>query len=234
MKLAKSNPIRVGTHLIRRNISVEEYPNWLRVEDERISHLATEGDIEEYLSWFVCFPSFFLSRWVHLQIVSCSLVFLVVSRRTKQSRSFYPFSGGFLIFLYELAWRRQFPLCITDTSACYRISWPTDLFDFSSLQSRPSRCLVSHGLFGQLVFSLQIGRLLLGTACQFIPPNLTVNRSSCTLDSNSTLQTSSLLLLVCEGKKGRGWKREWERGERASIFMSEIWIWLSPESILIT
>ena len=42
---------------------------------------------------------------------------------------------------------------------------PVDLSDFSSLQIRPSRCLLSCGLLGQLAFSLQIGRLFLGAAC---------------------------------------------------------------------
>ena len=58
-----------------------------------------------------------------------------------------------------------------------------------------------------------------------------VNRSACTLDPNSTLQTSHLLLWVCKGnkKREREKKREWE-----SIFMSKIWIWLLPGSKFIT
>ena len=149
------------------------------------------------------FRSFFFSFWVHLQIVSFSLVFLVVSRRTRYLRGSYPFSGGLLIFPYDLAWGRPFTLCITDTSTCYGISWHADLSYFSTLKLQLARCLVSHG-FSQSALSLQIGRLLLGTACQFIyqyKENLTVNRSARTFDPNPTLQTSRLLLQVREGNK---------------------------------
>ena len=109
---------------------------------------------------------FFLSFWVHLQISYCSPVFHVVSRR-KNIHTFLSFSG-LLFFPYELARGRQFILCSTDMSVSYGISRPTDLSDFSSLQIRPSRCLVSCGLLGQSAFSLQKGRLLLGAACQFL------------------------------------------------------------------
>ena len=59
-----------------------------------------------------------------------------------------------------------------------------------------------------------------------------------TLDGQSVstypLQTSRLLLLVCEGnKKGRRRERKRET-ETGSIFMSKIWIWLSPGSKFIT
>ena len=50
------------------------------------------------------FLSFFLSFCVHLRIISGSLVFFVVSQRTKQSGYSYLFSGDILISPYELAW----------------------------------------------------------------------------------------------------------------------------------
>ena len=103
---------------------------------------------------------------------------------------------------------------------------------FSSLHIWPSSCLISRGLLGQSAFSLQKGRFLLGAACQFIHPcegNLTVNRPARTLDPNSTLQTSRLLLLICEGNKKRERERERKKKgkrerERESLFMSKIWV----------
>ena len=96
--------------------------------------------------------------------------FLAVSRRRKSSRGSHPFSGGFLIFLYELTLERSFTLCIVDTSAFLGISQSTDLSDFSSLQIRPSRCFESLELLDQSAPSLQIGRMLLGATCQFVHP----------------------------------------------------------------
>ena len=112
---------------------------------------------------------------------------------------------------------RQFTLCITDTSVCQGISWPTDLSDFSSLQIQPSCCLISHGSLGQSAFSLQIDSLLLRAACQFIHPyrgNLTINWSAYTLDLNSTLQISaSLQGKQEEGDRERRGDKEREKGE---------------------
>ena len=79
--------------------------------------------------------------------------------------------------------------------------------------------LVSCGVLGLLAFSLQIGRLLLGAACQFIHPykgNFTINRSTCTIDLNSTLQTSHQFLLVCKANKKQREKEK--KKERVYIF----------------
>ena len=65
-------------------------------------------------------------------------------------------------------------------------------------------------------------------ASQFIRTykrNLTVTLPARTLDLNSVLQTSCLLLLVCEGNKKR--EREKER-HGDTLYLSKIWIWFSP------
>ena len=111
-----------------------------------------------------------LSFLVYLQTVSCSLVFSHGHSTDKIVTQFLSFCWQHFNLPIWAGLGRPFTLSITDMSTCYVISWPTDLSDFSSLQIRPSHCFVSPAFLGQSVFNFQIGRLLLGAACQFIHP----------------------------------------------------------------
>ena len=182
-----------------------------------------------FLSFFpgVAFhqPLISLSFWIRLQIISCSLVFLMVSQRTKWSLSSY-FSGGLLIFLYEQPWGRQFTLYITDTSVFLGISWlifPLFRFDLSAAlyhmgflsNQHSNRSLAARGC-------LPVHTPILGK----------LDRQSVSMQPLTQIQLFSLLIYICCFVRGT---KKWEgEKKKKSIFMSKIWIWRSSGSKFIT
>ena len=114
-----------------------------------------------FLSFFLCTSS--SNRFFFFDFSHCESTNKIVIR-------FLSFSDGILVFPHELAWRRQLTLRTIDTSVCYEISQPNDSSDFSYFWFRTCFCFTSRGPIGQSVSSLQIGRLLLGAAYQFIHP----------------------------------------------------------------
>ena len=124
------------------------------------------------------FLSFFLWTYSHLFSFSGSSL---GDSTNKIVTRFYSFFWQHFYLPIWASLGRTFTLRITNTSAVRGSLGQLTCLIFSSLKIRPSNCLVSLGHLGQSAFSLQIGRLLPGGACQFLHSyegNLTV-RSGC-------------------------------------------------------
>ena len=123
------------------------------------------------LSFF--FLSFFLSSFFLCTSSSNRFLFFDFSRCQSTNKivmHFLSFSGGILIFPYELTRGRQFTPCTTDTSVCYGISWLTDLSDFSFLQIQPSTASYHVGFLANRIQPLN--RSLVAGSC--LPVHTTI------------------------------------------------------------
>ena len=190
------------------------------------------GDMSSHFSFFL---SFFLSFWIYLlQIVSCSLIFLVVSRQKK--------SHTFLIFF----WRHyNLPIWAVLGKTAY-CSHHRHVY-----QGLLANWLVWFFLFLGSTFPLPritwaywpIGihpsnRSLVARSCLPIHTPILGKQPSIGQHANLTrIQFFRLPIYFSwfarERERWERRERERER-ERESIFMSKIWIWPSPGSKFIT